>query len=216
MSNPAFTIDQIDAWSKATEEGERLLTEGRAAEVKASQAEQRKIPLTAAESYAQAIARFQQAIQILKDPAELAHDHVAIRTLSNNAREQRKEAQKLLDKLQPDGKDSAVTRCQKARSRAEELLKEASRALEANDNTEARSKATEASELDQSLSEKADEIKRAADTPGGEQDSRTSIIVVGVLLLVLLILAIIFGPKLWAWISEFLFPAIALLPLFGY
>ena len=214
MSSTAFSIEQMDTWTKATEDGKRLLKEllegskEQEGELAAARkAEQAKLPQLAAERYTQVIAKLQQVVQTLQIPAELPHEHAAIRNLSTDARKQRDEAQQLLTKLQEEG---VVAKCRAARQRAEALLQEARQAIEQGDRAEARNKAIEANELDRSLSDDADVIKRAADTEVGEQSNQTGLIAVGVILLILLILAGIFGPGLWAWISEFLFPATAL------
>ncbi len=208
-----FTPEQIDAWDHATEEGSKLLERGKETRQQASQDEQRKRPKHAADKYEEAISQFQQALEQLQTPAQLNYEHAAIRLLSQKARSKRDEAEQQLQQLR---QERAVERCRELRARAETLLNEASQALEADNQVEARSKAIEASDLDQTLSEAADEIKRAADSDNSETSSYTGLIVVGVVILILIGLAIFFGPKLWAWISEFLFPAQSLWHIIRY
>lgn len=206
----AFTVEQLDAWQKAFESGAERLAAAREADSAARQAEQRKLLHAAAEGYERAAEAYRAAIELLALPAGLELDHVAIRQMSDQARAERSKAIARGEELT---RENPAARCREQQHHANQLLVEAEAALARDDSAEARSKADEARLLDPTLGERVEELIRGIEAAQGGESNRSGLIVAALAVGALIGLGVFLGPPLWAWASEFLFPAMLIVKL---
>lgn len=202
--NNTFSLEELDVWDKAFQDGQHRLTAAITAEQAAQKDEARKLLRSAAEGYDLAATQYREADHVLKIPVSLTYEHAAIQALRQQAQANYAQVQ---DRLNEFAHHDPADRCRKLQSRANQLISEAEAARTRNDAADTRSKAEEACVIDPTLSERAEELVRSIDE-GTTASGRSGLIVAGVLILGLIILAVVFGPGIWAWVSELLFPTL--------
>ncbi len=204
----SLTPKQLQTWQQAFEEGKQQIGQAQKAKEEAEQAEQRKLLLPAEEAYERSKAAYQKAEQLLNDLAQLNPEHSALKSMSEHARTHLADASTQIGKLA-----DCVERCRKSRQQAVDLITAAEQALDRGDKDDALEKASKARNIDPALSERADTLLRAVNSnqDPDETSSRVFLVVILLILAAAVSLGIVFGPGLWAWLSEFLFPVTILI-----
>ncbi|MEI7768344.1 MAG: hypothetical protein WCI67_00065 [Chloroflexales bacterium] len=203
-----FTYDQLDAWAKIADEGKRVLASAQAVEQQARDNEERKLLRPAAEQYDQALQEYNSAIKHLEQLIGITFEHVAIAQMVREASSSLATAQARRDQLV---REEPAMRCRDKVLDAQKLQQEADQYLRSGEPNEARERAIKARDLDLTLSEWADSILRGSESSITSSNLPVGPIIIGVIIVVLIALAVIFGPGLWSWVSEFLFPAVIII-----
>mgnify|MGYP005847883311 CR=1 FL=1 len=198
-------LTQLETWVQALESG-RAQSQQAAAHIRQAQdAEKSRRWQDAVTAYGEAQVAYSEAITQLQIPAAISDKgYSALRTLAGAGQELLQVAQTALDKLE---QDQPVVRCEQQIQQALELLDQADTARREERYDEARALANQARDADPGLQNDADRIIRLADEAEADQPNRAGLIAAVVVLLLLAGAAFFFGPGLWEWFSELLFPA---------
>ncbi len=198
-------LTQLESWVQALEAGRAQLQQADAHLRQAQDAEESRRWQDAIAAYGEAQKAYSKAITQLQIPAAISDTRYrALRTLADESRELLQKAQTALDKLE---QDQPVVRCEQQIQQARELLDQANTACREERYDEARALANQARDADPTLEDDADRIIRRADEAAADQPNRAGLIAAVVVLLLLAGAAFFFGPGLWEWFSELLFPA---------
>ena len=198
-------LTQLETWEQALESG-RAQSQQAAAHIRQAQdAEKSRRWQDAVTAYGEAQAAYSEAITQLQIPAAISDTrYSALRTLAGAGQELLQVARTALDKLE---QDQPVVRCEQQIKQALELLDQADTARREERYEEARALAIQARDADPGLQNDADWIIRRVDEAVADQPNRAGLIAAVVVLLLLAGAAFFFGPGLWEWFSELLFPA---------
>ncbi|NJL56562.1 hypothetical protein HC928_16380 [bacterium] len=167
------------------------------------------------EAYEQSRGKYQQAVTDLQRVSALigTSDFRALVLAHDEAKALLAQAQNTLDELQAQQPWQSYKQHQIT---AREFLDQARAYLQNGDIALARSHAIQARDQDPVLQEDADRLTRDADALEGEAPNVVRWIVLAVIAAVVIGVAIFFGPGVWAWFSEFFFPASAVVQqIFG-
>ena len=198
-------LTQLESWVQALEAGRAQLQQADAHLRQAQDAEKSRRWQDAIAAYRQAQAAYSEAITQLQIPAAISDTRYrALRKLADESQKLLQVAQTALDKLE---QDQPVVRCEQQIQQALELLDQANTACREERYDEARALANQARDADPTLQNDADWIIRRADEAAADQPNRAGLIAAVVVLLLLAGAAFFFGPGLWEWFSELLFPA---------
>lgn len=198
-------LTQLETWEQALESGRAQVQQAADHIRQAQEAENSRRWQDAIAAYREAQAAYNQAITHLQIPAAISDTrYSALRTLAGASQEWLQAARTALDKLE---QDQPVGRCEQQIKHARELLERADTARREERYDEARELAIQARDADPSLQDSADWIIRRADEAEDDQPNRTGCIAAVVILLLLAAAAYFFGPGLWEWFIELLFPA---------
>ncbi len=198
-------LTQLESWEQALKDGRAQLQQADTPLRQAQDAEKSRRWQDAIDAYHQAQAAYSEAITQLQIPAAISDTRYrALRKLASESQELLQEAQTALDKME---QDQPVVRCEQQIQQARELLDQAYTALREERYDEARALANQARDADPTLQDDADRIIRRADEAAADQPNRAGLIAAVVVLLLLAGAAFFFGPGLWEWFSELLFPA---------
>ena len=203
MSNAGFSLEQLDEWETAMSQSKGIIASGDSSFQTAEEQRQKRLPEKATAQYQTALTHYEQALRILRPLTELGHEHNAIKLLRTEAQEA---YAKINSQVQLLRTQQLIEQQQTNATRARELISNAQAALGQGQIEDAREQANQAKELDQSLTLPAEDILRLSRDLEAEGGNRSSLIVLGLFVIGIVALAVIFGPMVWGWISEFLFP----------
>lgn len=197
----SITIEMIDAWSNDAEKGSAYVTTASELERAGREDEQRKLLRPAVAKLEQAHQEYNRAIQLLEPISRVQTGHGAVREIVRSASQQLLTAQQALQTL---AREDLLQSCKDRIQKAQELYQQAQAALDQGSFSDVRSYVDQAKNLDPTLSEQLDELSRAAGD--GQQNERSfgPVIAIVVVLVLLAILVMMFGPSIWAWFSEVL------------
>lgn len=208
-------IERAPKLERAYQNGKALLEQAHSAKSNAEYAQSASRWSEAAQEYRGATQNYTAAIEQLNSPAEEIGptELKTLKSIGESAQKKRQEAQENLKALEDEKR---VRICENKAREAEEIMSKAESRFEAGEPDEARRLASQARDLDLSLSERANKLLRKIkyyEEPASS--SLTGLVVFIVLLLTFVLLALFFGPRVWELLNDIVFPSSFLFPQFG-